>query len=68
MAVEKLRMPTGAVLVTVNIDKFKWTFKGSEIKDNDEANGAEPNDLVVKDLSSSIRLANGNQLANAFLG
>ncbi|WP_267501021.1 hypothetical protein [Borreliella garinii] len=54
MASEKLRIPSGAVLVTVNIDKFKWCFKGSDIKKNEEINGGDPKDLVVKDLASSI--------------
>ncbi|WP_272874289.1 hypothetical protein [Borreliella valaisiana] len=36
MAIEKLRMPSGAVLIAVNINKFKWSFKGADIKDNGE--------------------------------
>ncbi|WP_210376767.1 hypothetical protein [Borreliella valaisiana] len=39
MVNEKLRIPSGAVLVTVNIDKFKWCFKGSDIKKAEEING-----------------------------
>lgn len=54
MAIEKLRMPTGAVLVTVNIEKFKWNFKGSDIKNNNEPSGTDPTNLVVKDLGSNI--------------
>lgn len=54
MAIEKLRMPTGAVLVTVNIEKFKWNFKGSDIKNNNEPSGTDPANLVVKDLGSNI--------------
>uniref|UniRef100_UPI003B21AA23 hypothetical protein n=2 Tax=Borreliella TaxID=64895 RepID=UPI003B21AA23 len=52
MAVEKLRMPVGAVLVAVNIDKFKWTFKGSDMKDTGEPSGTDPKELVVKDLTN----------------
>ncbi|WP_421115308.1 hypothetical protein [Borreliella valaisiana] len=47
-------MPTGAVLVTVNIEKFKWNFKGSDIKNNSESSGTDPTNLVVKDLGSNI--------------
>lgn len=54
MAIEKLRMPTGAVIVTVNIEKFKWNFKGSDIKNNNEPSGTDPTNLVVKDLGSNI--------------
>ncbi|WP_434792933.1 hypothetical protein VSW48_05240 (plasmid) [Borreliella burgdorferi] len=58
MSNEKLRMPSGAVLVTVNIDKFKWCFKGSDIKNNGDLNGGEPKDLVVKDLPSNLTKPN----------
>ncbi|WP_434246498.1 hypothetical protein [Borreliella burgdorferi] len=54
MSNEKLRMPSGAVLVTVNINKFKWCFKGSEIKNNGEVGESDPKDLVVKDLPSKV--------------
>ncbi|UGQ16723.1 hypothetical protein [Borrelia sp. RT5S] len=54
MAEQKLKIPSGAVLVAVNTDKFKWCFKGSEVKNNGEVNGSDPKDLVVKDLSLSI--------------
>nr|WKT13881.1 hypothetical protein LKV13_04520 [Borrelia sp. BU AG58] len=50
MAEQKLKVPSGTVLVVVNIDKFKWCFKGSEIKNNGELNGSDSKDLVVKDL------------------
>ncbi|UGQ16724.1 hypothetical protein [Borrelia sp. RT5S] len=50
MAEQKLKIPSGAVLVAVNIDKFKWCFKGSDIK-NGNGKEEEPKDLVVKDLS-----------------
>ncbi|WP_029348107.1 hypothetical protein [Borreliella valaisiana] len=58
MVNEKLRIPSGAVLVTVNIDKFKWCFKGSDIKKAEEINGGDPKDLVVKDLASSVSKPN----------
>ncbi|WP_418457421.1 hypothetical protein [Borreliella andersonii] len=48
MSNEKLRMPSGAVLVTVNIDRFKWCFKGSDIKNNGDLNGEEPKDLIAQ--------------------
>ncbi|QMU99652.1 hypothetical protein F0310_04370 (plasmid) [Borrelia sp. A-FGy1] len=53
MAEERLKIPSGAVLVAVNIDKFKWCYKGSDIKNGGEVNGDDPRDLVVKDLPLS---------------
>ncbi len=58
MADEKLRIPSGAVLIAVNIDRFKWSFKGSEIKNNGQIDEGQPKDLVVKDLASSVSKPN----------
>ncbi|AHH11865.1 hypothetical protein bcCo53_001665 (plasmid) [Borrelia coriaceae] len=54
MAEQKLKMPSGAVLVSVNIPKFKWNFKGAQIKDSAPIEGGLPKDLVVKDLPLSF--------------
>ncbi|ANA44008.1 hypothetical protein [Borrelia hermsii] len=53
MAEQKLKMPSGVVLVSVNIPKFKWCFSGSDIKDTAALEGTLPKDLVVKDLPFS---------------
>ncbi|ANF34484.1 hypothetical protein A7978_06035 (plasmid) [Borrelia turicatae] len=53
MAEQKLKMPSGAVLVSVNIPKFKWSFKGSQLKESAALEGTLPKDLIVKDLSLS---------------
>ncbi|AHH05589.1 hypothetical protein CNO14_04660 (plasmid) [Borrelia miyamotoi] len=54
MAESKLKMPSGAVLVSVNIPKFKWCFTGTQIKDTASLDSSAPKDLIVKDLSLSI--------------
>ncbi|ATQ15455.1 hypothetical protein CNO14_05630 (plasmid) [Borrelia miyamotoi] len=51
MAESKLKMPSGAVLVSVNIPKFKWCFTGSTIKTDSAPSDGELKDLIVKDLS-----------------
>ncbi|UPA19061.1 hypothetical protein [Borrelia puertoricensis] len=53
MAEQKLKMPCGVVLVSVNIPKFKWCFSGSDIKDSASVDGLSPKDLIVKDVSLS---------------
>ncbi|ETZ17103.1 hypothetical protein BDCR2A_01978 [Borrelia duttonii CR2A] len=54
MAEQKLKMPLGLVLVSVNIPKFKWCFTGTEIKDTTAGDGVSPKDLVVKNLPLSM--------------
>ncbi|ETZ17278.1 hypothetical protein BDCR2A_01803, partial [Borrelia duttonii CR2A] len=53
MAEQKLKMPLGLVLVSVDVPKFKWCFTGTEVKDATAVDGVSPKDLVVKDLPFS---------------
>ncbi|WP_024654374.1 hypothetical protein [Borrelia hispanica] len=53
MAEQKLKMPLGLVLVSVDIPKFKWCFNGSTIKSETAPSDGELKDLVVKDLPFS---------------
>ncbi|WP_434757580.1 hypothetical protein bpuCAU1_001303 (plasmid) [Borrelia puertoricensis] len=58
MAEQKLKMPCGVVLVSVNTLKFKWCFKGNVIKNNTAPSDGEPKGLVVKDVPLSTTKPN----------